>query len=364
MQKRPVGKTGLEFTVIGMGGMRFPGNYDDTVDTDHQESVKVIRHAIDSGVNHIETSRHYGASEIKIGLALKDGYRDKIYLSTKNSVRDAGGMRKELDQSLERLGVDRLDFFQMWFVNDMDNFKQLMAKGGALEGARKAQAEGLIDHVGITGHSKNNEMIEYIETGEFESVTIYYNAADRGPSEVAARAAELDIGVVCMGPLKGGFLTGKNERFARFLSRVPGETVAQGALRWLTSDSNVTTVIPGFSSIAEVDEDLVVPERPPMSSYERRLVASSFESFDFLKSGLCTWCKYCEGCPQEINIPQVLDTLYLAQIYGALEHAKMKYGRLKVDASSCTECGRCLEKCPQHLPIPDLMTTTKELLGG
>ena len=357
IEKRRLGRSGLDFTVLGLGGMRLPGLATD-------EAVKVVRYAIDSGINHIETSRHYGDSEVKIGEALKDGYRERVYLSTKNSKRDGPECRRELEESLERLQVEKLDFFQMWFVNDMDNFKQLMAPGGALAEAKKARDEGLLDHIGITGHSKNHEMIEYIETGEFESVTIYYNASDRGPSEVAARAKELDVGVVCMGPLKGGFLTGRNERFRSFLGRAPGETTAQGALRWLVSDPNVTTAIPGFASVAEVDEDMAIASRPPMSEHERRLVAAALSSFDYLKQGLCTWCKYCEGCPEEIDIPKVLDLLYTSELYGAHEHARRRYARLDKKAALCTACNRCVSKCPQKLPVPDLMVKVEELLGG
>ena len=129
---------------------------------DNDEAVALLRQAIDSGMTYIDTSRGYGDSEIKVGKALKDGYREKVILSTKwspwvvkiekDDTPSAACTYKRICESMERLDVDYLDFYQVWSVMKPENFEAAVAPGGMVEGIRRAVDEGLVGHIGMTTH--------------------------------------------------------------------------------------------------------------------------------------------------------------------------------------------------------------------
>ncbi len=352
MERRGLGHSDIDLPVVGFGCMRLTRITQDG-------ATCAIRRAIDLGVDFFETSRGYGDSELKLGAAL-EGLREKAIISTKSSKRDGPSMRRDLEESLERLKTDYLDFYQMWFVNDMDNFRALMKKGGALEEAKKARQEGLVRHIGITGHAKNEEMIEFCRTGEFASITVYYNAHDVKVEPIVAEAAKLGMGVIAMGPLKGGFLASRTDRFS-FLARPPARgpaqapTQAQGAVRWLVSDERVTSAIVGFQSSAQVEDAVEAERMPRMTAEEREEVTRGFDGFEKLKEGICSCCDYCKPCPNDVPISQILTLLAEADIYGVLDYARERYSRLKVKADACTSCEECIEKCPQKLDVPRLL---------
>jgi len=346
MERRKLGKTGIELPAVGFGCMRLTGITQD-------EATAAVGRAGELGIDYFETSRGYGDSEIKLGTAL-EGLREKAIVSTKSSKRDGPSMRRDLEESLERLRTDYLDLYNMWFVNDMENFRALMKKGGALDEAKKARDEGLVRHIGITGHAKNDEMIEFCRTNEFVAITVYYNAHDVKVEPIVAEAAGLDMGVIAMGPLKAGFLASPSAKFS-FLVQPPARTQAQGAVRWLVSDERVTSAIVGFQSPAQVEEALEAEGMPRMSGEERSGVVRAFESFEELKEGICSCCNYCKGCAENVPISEILTLLAQADIYGVIDHARERYSRLKVKADACSSCEECLEKCPQKLDIPRLL---------
>lgn len=346
LERRAFGSTELELPVVGFGCMRLAG-------ITQEEATNTVRRAIEFGVDYFETSRGYGDSEIKLGKAL-EGLREKAIVSTKSSRRDGPSMRKDLEGSLERLQTDYIDIYNMWFVNDMDNFRALMKPGAALDEAKKAREEGLVRHIGITGHAKNEEMIEFCRSGEFVAVTVYYNAYDVKVEPVVAEAAELGMGVIAMGPLKGGFLASPSKDLS-FLACPPSRTQAQGAVRWLISDDRVTSAIVGYQSPEQVDEAVAAEGMPRMEAGERAAIVRSFESFEKLKEGICSCCNYCKDCAQNVPISEILTLLAQADIYGVVDHARERYARLKVKADACSSCEECLEKCPQKLDIPRLL---------
>ena len=346
MERRRLGKTDIDLPAVGFGGMRLTRISQD-------EATAAVRRAIELDVNFFETSRWYGDSEIKLGVAL-EGLREKAIISTKSSKRDGPSMRRELEESLKRLKTDYLDLYHMWFVNDMASFRALMKKGGALEEAKKAREEGLVRRIGITGHAKNEEMIEFCRSSEFVSITVYYNAHDVKVEPVVEEAARLGMGVIAMGPLKGGFLASPSERLS-FLARRPARTQAQGAVRWLISDERVTSAIVGFQSAAQVEEAVEAEKMPRMTPEGRAGIVRSFDAFEKLKEGVCSSCEYCKDCPEGVPISQILGLHVQARVYGVRGFAREQYSRLKVKADACEDCGECLEKCPQKLDIPKLL---------
>ena len=169
-KKIPFGKrSGLEVCPVSIGAMRLP--------EDDQQAVELLRQAIDANMIYIDTSRGYGDSEIKLGKALKDGYREKVILSTKwapwvkkyepDDDASAECTYKRICESMERLDVDYLDFYQIWNIHSEECFKLVTQKGGMLDGIRRAMDEGLVRHTGFTTHDTPENISKYIDQADW-----------------------------------------------------------------------------------------------------------------------------------------------------------------------------------------------------
>ena len=364
MLYRPCGRTGLDLPVISFGAMRI-GHL-----ADNQEELnRLVARAVELGVNFFETCRAYGSSEEQLGRAFEEtGLRDKVIISTKSNethANDADGVRRVVEEQLRRLRTDHLEFYQMWNVGSEERFQALMKKGANYDTIAKLRDEGVIDHIGITVHAPPEMVIPWLETGAFESVTVYYNPIRREVEPIIERAAELGMGVMVMGPLNGGLLGDPHANF-EFLRGGGARTNAQGALRWVLSNPKVTCALSGISSMAELEENAQVASLDlSISPDERAEIDRHLERFEELKKGLCTQCGYCKGCPVGIDIPQVMQALNTHQVYGAEHTARerlRRYTAKNPGPADCTECGQCVEKCPQRLPIPALLKKAQRLL--
>ena len=208
--KTVLGRTGLTVTRLGIGGA-------------YCESVEGYRKAIDAGVNYMDTARAYrdGEDEKVIGTAIK-GQRDALILATKTAKRDAKGARTELETSLQMLGVDYIDVYQLHHLNTQEERDQALAPGGALEMAQKARDEGLIRFIGVTGHDWV-QIQHAVATGFFDTVLCWYNCAMKTPEETVFPAADKhNTGVVIMNASRNDRLFGdadapSPEQFYRYV---------------------------------------------------------------------------------------------------------------------------------------------------
>ncbi len=343
MEYRMLGKSGLKVSVISFGGMRIP-NVSDEV------AYKAVNRCIDLGINFFETAPGYGDSERKIGLSLGKRRKD-IFLSTKTTCCSADAFRKKLDEQLRCLQTDYLDFYQMWYVNSQEEFEKVIAPGSLLEGARSARKEGIIKHIGITTHAPNAAVKNMITSGLFESITLYHNLFKQEYAEEIKLAREKNMGVVIMGPLNGGILGDKGEKF-NFLQRGKAKSNAVGALRWLIGNPDISTAIVGIDTPEHAEEVVLAGDmyEDIKNTNDVELLSKEAEKFrNVSKDGCCTWCQYCKECPAELNIWEIMDLHTVMKIYGTLDTCKDKYAKMKKKANLCTECGKCNERCPQHL---------------
>ena len=355
MNYRTMGNTGLRFPVVSFGAMRIPH-------VSMEEAVKVIQHAVEAGITHFETSPGYGDSEDKLGAALHDR-REGLILSTKSHAlneRTGDDLRRKMEDSFKRLRTDHLEFYQMWGVNNREIMDIVLAPGGPLEGAKKARGEGLIDHIGFTTHAPHDIIEEMIKTGEFESVTISYNLLKRTDAPIIDLAARHGMGVVIMNPIGGGVLGTPSETFLA-ASGGKEKTTAATALRYLLAHEHITCAIVGFRYPWEVDEMVEVCERfPGPDEAERRRMEDALAELD---KPLCTGCRYCMPCPQEIKIAPILSIHQHGRIHGFCDWARERYATLEKTIEDCVDCGQCEEKCPQKLPVRDMLRQAHEELG-
>ena len=357
MQKRRCGKTRIDLTAIGFGAMRLHGP-----DTKH--CADIVAEAAAAGFNYFETSARYcnSTSETKVGEGLKD-CRDHVYISTKSAPRDvptADEVRTSIDESLRKLQVEYVDFYQLWDTK-LAEFENIAAKkGGTLEGVRRAMNEGLIRHLGITTHDTPEKMLALLATEEFESVTVQYNLLNMTAEPVIAEAARRGMGVIAMGPLHGGILAADSPFLQRLVDEGAGETTAEVAMRFALSNPNVTCAISGMTSLGDVAANKKIADRlRPLNARERAVLDERIREFPAAAGRVCTLCEYCMPCPKDIWIPGVMTLVGMAELLGFEDEAARRYAEYArgwADAGSegapCVECGHCVEMCPQGIDVP------------
>lgn len=373
MQYKEYGKTGDRVSALGFGAMRLP-MVDDHVDM--ELSVSIIKRALDLGVNYVDSAVGYcnGESQVAIGKAVK-GRRDKVFVSTKNHYRgeSADEWQEYLDQSLERIDVDYIDFYHLHNLS-WETYQNQQGSGKPFERFRKAKEDGVIRHMVFSCHDSPENMMKIINTGEFEGMLCQYNLLDRRNEEPIALAHEKGMGVAIMGPVGGGRLVVPSNQIQNMVGG--SKSTPEVALRFVFSNSNVTLALSGMNSIEMVEENTATASREePLTAEERQKVLDALDETKRLSELYCTGCGYCMPCPNGVDIPANFSAMNHYKVWGLKEHAQSQYKRLgrKKDrdgnvteawAEACVECGECEPKCPQNIPIIEQLKETHAALGG
>lgn len=337
---------------------------------DVQKATSMIRAAIDGGVNYIDTAYpyHNGESELVVGSALSEGYRDKVFLATKLPswlVTSREEMDRYLDEQLARLATDHIDFYLLHGLNGetWENLSRL----GVLEFLDTARADGRIRQPAFSFHDHFPVFREIVDAYEWTFAQIQYNYMDeqaQAGTKGLRYASEQGLGIVIMEPLRGGLLSGDVPAIHEHIRRAPvRRTPSEWGLRWVWNHPEVTVVLSGMSSMEQVRENLAYAEQGlpnSLSPEELAVVETMRETFASRVKIPCTGCRYCMPCQNGVEIPQCFEYYNQAHAYDATEKAKGVYlwalggtfsGGIPNYASCCIECGECEDKCPQGLPI-------------
>jgi uncharacterized protein len=380
MNARTYGKAGVKVAMLGFGVARLPETKRRRFNI--ELGVPVLRRAIDLGVNYIDSAQAYGAgsSEVVVGQAIKGYDRSKLYLTTKIAVDSeeqsrASSWRKRLELSLRRFDTPYIDFLFMHALI-WKSFSEYVSKPGrALDEMRKAQAEGLIRHVCFSSHDEPQNILQLIDTGEFEGILVQYNCLDVHNRDVVAHAAEKGLGVAIMGPLTAGNFVAPGN--AEILPHVPNANRPEMGLGFVWNNPNVTVVLSGMSSVEQVEQNVAAAERfSHLTKAERAKWDKFYRAQQRLADEYCTYCGACLPCPQRVNIPENLRFMNWRQVWGVEKPAKDAYARLtgrtrwepwgKVNgrkASACNDCGECEPRCPLHIPIMQQLHDVAQALG-
>ncbi|MHB1133380.1 MAG: aldo/keto reductase [Chloroflexota bacterium] len=369
MLYRQLGRTGLRVSALGFGAMRLPmaGGQ-----VDYDLATPLLRRAFALGVNYFDTAYIYcdGTSEVAVGKALAGLPRQQVYVSSKlvcGTAGDARQWRARLEEQLRRLDTPYLDVHHCHDLRWRE-FEQFVApKGGILQQARRAQAEGLIRHLAFSCHDTPENMRRLVATGEFESLTVQYNLLDRANAGVIAEAQARGLGVVVMGPLAGGRLAtpppaarGKEARRARGAR-------PELALRFVLANPAVSVAISGMNAPAQLEENAATAARPePLGRAELESIEVATGQLRRLADLYCTGCGYCLPCPQGVDIPENFQLLNYYRLHELGGYARAAYARLLqsgASASACLACGECAPKCPQGLAISRRLEEVAETLG-
>jgi len=361
MNYRPLGKTGLEVSALAMGCMRLPEHAPEL-------SAQVVDAAIAAGVNYFETTRGYinGRCQHLTAPGLKGRSRGLI-VSGKAAVDEktsADSYRQEIDLQMEILGVDYLEFFQVgWFA--LDRLEVLTKKGGALEALDKARDEGIIGHIGFTGHDKPENFTKLVETGIFDSVTLQYNMLNRSYTPTIKRAGQLGVGVVVMCPVAGGMLASPSPQLQDL---IPGgaATTAAAAIQFVLGNHDVSCACSGMNTLEMLNENVAtVNAFEGLSAEDRAHMDRILDEFAAVGEKFCTACGYCMDCPNGVDIPGNFRLYNHARVYGLTDWARSQYQAMEEQkrAAACTECGECEPKCPNSLPIREQLKEVAQALA-
>ena len=378
MQYRTFGRLGWKPSALGFGAMRLPTIDGDPGRIDEPEAARMVRFAIDQGVNYVDTAYpyHQGTSEPFLGQALLDGYRERIRLATKLpawKVEGEGDFDRYLDEQLERLRTEHIDFYLLHGLNAGSWTK--IRDFGVLRWAEGALADGRMGHLGFSFHDKYEVLKEIVDASDswtfcqiqYNLMDVEYQAGTRGLEYAASRG----LAVVVMEPLRGGLLA-RNVPPAveKMWDSAPRKrSPADWALQWVWNHPEVSVVLSGMSTMEQVKQNVAsAGESGPgtLRDEELELVARVRDKYRELGRIPCTDCQYCLPCPNGVNIPRVFEIYNDAMIYGDEQSARISYAWLEEEqrANLCLECHECLEKCPQQIEIPDWLSKAHELLRG
>jgi predicted aldo/keto reductase-like oxidoreductase len=336
MQKRILGRTNLEVSIIGLGGIYLPKVPEVAED--------IIRQSLISGINIIDTALLYGESENIIGNVVTE---DEAILITKSLATDRKSLLQDIDKSRKQLNVSTIDIYMLHNVMTEEQFDKSVDKGELLRALYQAREEKKIRYLGVSSHRKEY-LIDLIQTNEFDVVELPFNVIDKDVwLDVLIKATEKNLGTVAMKPLAGGifnFLSTKLTSIAlQFVLQYPLSTVAIG-MRSIDEVIQNSTTAEFFKYLNNEDIDLLT------------------DTVSRLGKSFCRQCDYCVSCPNLVPISNIF-TLWKQYVYSNMQKiSKERYNALKVNSTNCTKCGKCERKCPYELPIRDLLVEVDTIL--
>lgn len=378
MQMVPFARGAFEVSRFGMGCMRLPtaGGADGADKVDEAEAIRMIRRAVDDGVTYFDTAYMYhgGQSEIVVGRALRDGYRERVRLVTKLPGSKYAAAEACLDEQLGKLQTDHLDLYLLHGLN----VKSWAAakERDLLSFLDRMKAKGKIRLAGFSFHDGTRLFKQIIDAYQWDACQFQYNFLDEGyqaGTEGLRYAASQGVSVVVMEPLRGGLLAQNvpEEVMRVWRSAAVQRTPAEWALRWLADKSEVTVVLSGVSAMSQLEENMRLFQAPQgawLEPGDRPLFEKAKALYHAkLKIG-CTACGYCMPCPSGVSIPNVFRFYNAWALGGTLAGSRNAYKRMLMsnnsDASRCTECGQCEQACPQELPIIQTLKEAHKTLAG
>ncbi|MBD2567275.1 aldo/keto reductase [Anabaena lutea] len=384
MLYRRFGRTELQIPVFSCGGMRYQFKWQDVtpeeIPADNQENLEAtIRRALEVGINHIETARGYGTSEMQLGKILPQFPREKLIVQTKVSpVANPQEFRQTFEKSLAYLQLDYVDLLGLHGINDEESLDYSIRVDGCLEVAKQLQAEGKVRFIGFSTHAPTDIILQAINTNQFDYVNLHWYYINQWNWSAIEAANKLDMGVFIISPSnKGGLLYQPSAKLVDLCA--PLSPMVFNDLFCL-SHHQVHTLSIGAANPTDFDEHLKTLELldkakeilPPIFE---RLENAAIETLgkDWVKTwetNLPTW----EKTPGQINIRVILWLLNLALAYDMIEYGKMRYNLLgngnswfpgnKADKLAELDLRECLVNSPHAEKIPQMLAKAQEILGG
>lgn len=358
MQYVNYGMTDLVVSRFGLGCMRFP--------KDQKEAIEMVRYALDHEVNYLDTAYIYNNSETTLGKALKDGYRKKAIIVTKNPVWDIkkhDDFEKYLDEELKRLETDHIDVYLLHSLGD-ENFKKVLEYDG-FTFLDKMIEKGKILHSGFSFHGTNELFRKVVDSYPFEMAQIQLNILDefqQAGLDGLKYAYAKKMATVIMEPLRGGHIVNNYPPEVDYLLKNHKEkrTMVEWAFRWLYNMKEATVIISGTNNISQLKQNIAIfqeAESDVMSDEDIALIHAIRAEFEKKNVINCTNCRYCMPCPYGVEIPEIFKLYNSASVMKDHFIDRLVYRDTIMHggngADKCVECGICKTHCPQSIDIPE-----------
>ena len=370
MKYRTMGKLGIQASAFGLGCMRFNGPASGDSIIDEQKAISLIRRAIDGGVTYLDTAYVYldKTSEIVLGKALQDGYRDRVTIATKmpcEAVHNRSEMQALLDEELRKLQTDHIDFYLMHGINreKWEYFKSI----GAPEFFDDMKKAGKIRYKCFSFHGPYDEYAYILQDYDWDMVQLQYNFMDihnQAGTRGVELAGKLGIPVVIMEGLLGGRLAKAPANVQALYDAFPvRRSPVEWAFRWLCNRPEIAVVLSGCNEADQIDENLRIFDTVGngiMSDDELRLMDQVRAAYISRTKIGCTGCRYCMPCPNGVNIPGVFSVWNNVSLYDTDPATNWDLRRIRENnngADHCIGCGACEAACPQHLSIIESLQT-------
>jgi predicted aldo/keto reductase-like oxidoreductase len=377
VQYRQFGELDWKVSALGFGAMRLPVIDNEQTNVNEPEAIRMIRYAIDHGVNYLDTAYGYhgGNSERIVGLALRDGYRERMKLATKMPVRTvevAADFDRIFNEQLERLQTDKIDFYLLHGLNGRSWPKA--RDMGILPWAEEKMSAGQFDYLGFSFHDELDVFKEIVDAYNWTFCQVQYNYMDieiQAGRKGVEYAANKGLAIVVMEPLRGGKLGQQPESVMKVWESAPQKrSPAEWALLWVLDQPEISVALSGMSTMEQVVENVAVSSRSApgmLTDEELALYGRVREAYQGMCPIPCTSCEYCMPCPNGVDIPRNFQIYNDAVMYNDMRTGRFYYrgGRIEEEqrADQCIECGECLDACPQEIDIPEWLKKVHAELG-
>ena len=367
MQCRQLGKTGSEISEISIGT--------EWLYKKKQEDVKVlVEEAIGRGVNYFDIIFNFEPFLEQISSGIKSS-RDKVllthhlgsseYKGKYRKTRSTGECTKNLERFLKIMETDHTDILFVHFVATRKDCEKVLEKGGLKDLALELKKQGKTRCIGVSTHDYE-QAIEFAESGIADLIMTQINLANHSHpkrKELLEACVSTGTGVIAMKPFAGGKLLRKNSTlsFASYQTashcirkkKMPPEVTSQRCLHYILNLPGVSAVVPGVANLEELEDCLSYYS----ASEEEKDYSGLLKSFEEYKSGECVYCNHCLPCPSDIDIGPMI-RLYEMKDYIGSDQLEKEYSSFENPASSCSECGVCIERCPFDV---DVIAKLKEI---
>ena len=334
------GKTEVQMPVLTCGGMRFQQGWEELdpekIDKKGQENLEaIIHHALEHGINHFETARGYGPSEMQLGRVLPKIDRDKLLVQTKIGVKEsAEEFLETFETSMKNLQLDHVDFLAIHGINLPEHIDTCLKKGGCLDAIRRLQKEGRVRFCGFSTHAGPEVVVPACKTGEFDYVNLHwYFIYNQLHWPMVAAAAKMDMGVFIISPNdKGGMLYNPTEKMVRLCDPL---TPMQWNDLYCLARPEVHTLSIGVAKPSDFDEHVAAVtqhwnERIPVAGKIEARISESLEN-DLGAEWMHRWHEglphYTET-PGNINVKEILRLWTFFKGLDLIEFARMRYNLL------------------------------------
>jgi predicted aldo/keto reductase-like oxidoreductase len=395
MQIRNYGKTGKKASLFGMGCMRMPvvlpppgspppapgaGGPPPMPPVDKEKAFEMIRYAADHGVTYFDTAfgYHGGESEAILGEALAEGgRRERVMIATKQPFRemkDKTTIRKNLENTLKKLRTDYLDVYLIHGIGQ-DEWPGIKERK-IPEEFEQFKKEGLIRGVAFSFHGPLDTFKDVLGYYDWDMCQVQQNFldVDREVTEEGIRlAGQKGCALVIMEGLRGGALARAPKPVQALYDAFPVKrSPVEWGFRHLVNYPEVSVILSGVSTLDQLKEDIELFSKEDftpgcLKDDEKALIREAKKVYDGLTKVPCTGCEYCLPCPSNVAIPRIFAGYNDGYRFDNYQQSRMFYGFMKMqkaDASQCVECNQCLEKCPQHINIPEMLKEAAVALAG